>query len=81
MLPAFGVLTAIMQRYRGTDELERRIQSESILFAFGCTAIVTFSYGFLENSAHAPVLSYFWVWPVMATFWCAGKARAGRRYK
>ena len=81
MLPAFGILAAIMQRYRGLDELQQRIQSESILFAFGCTAILTFSYGFLQNTANAPSLSYFAVWPVMATCWIIGCVLANRRYK
>ena len=81
MLPAFGMLTAIIKRYRGLDELQQRIMSEGILFAFGCTAILTFSYGFLENTAHAPVLSYFWIWPIMAMSWIGGNLLATQRYK
>jgi hypothetical protein len=81
MLPAFGLLAAVMKRYRGLDELQQRIMSEGILFAFGCTAILTLSYGFLENTARVPVLSYFWVWPIMATSWIGGNLFATRRYR
>ncbi len=81
MLPAFGIVAANMTRYRAIDELEKRMLSESIVFSFGCTAIVTFSYGFLESAAHAPMLSYFWVWPVMAAFWLVGSFLVRRRYR
>lgn len=81
MLPGVGILLIIMARYRAMDELAQRMQAEAIMFAFGATAIVTFSYGFLENTAGAPVLSYFWVWPIMGAAWAAGKYVAYLRYR
>jgi len=55
--------------------------AESLMFAFGATAIITFSYGFLQRTAGAPELSYFWVWPVMGSAWLLGSVIAQRRYE
>jgi len=81
MLPAFGILLLVMRRHRSLDELEQRIQAEGIMFAFGATAILTFSYGFLENTAGAPELSYLWFWAVMGTMWLVGVWLAYHRYR
>ncbi|GAC1407991.1 MAG: hypothetical protein NVSMB64_15590 [Candidatus Velthaea sp.] len=81
MLPAVGLLFAFMSRFRGMDELQRNIQSEGLSFAVGATAIITFSYGFLQISAGAPDLSWFWVWPILAFSWMFGSALARRRYR
>ncbi len=80
MVPAFGMLLLIMARYRSMDEFHQRMQAEAIMFGFGATAIVTFSYGFLANTAGAPSLSYFWVWPIMAASWGVGTVLAQARY-
>lgn len=81
MVPATFAALASMDGFRAGDELERRIQSEGILFSFFVTAIVTFSYGFLEAYAHFPKLSMFLVWPLLATAWGIGTAMATRRYR
>ncbi len=81
MIPAFCILLLCMARYRSMDELQQRMQAESIMFAFGATAILTFSYGFLENTAGAPQLSYFWVWTIMGGTWLAGSSLAHWRYR
>ncbi|HTV73508.1 MAG TPA: hypothetical protein VME66_07390 [Candidatus Acidoferrales bacterium] len=80
VVPAFGILNAVMGAYRASDERERKIIAESIMFAFGATAILTFSYGFLQGSVHAPMLSYLFVWPVLAATWGVGIVIAQRRY-
>ncbi len=81
MVPAFGMLLLIMARYRSMDELQQRIQAEGIMFGFGATAILTFSYGFLENTAGAPQLSYFWIWAIMGAAWLTGTGLAWLRYR
>ena len=50
MVPAWFVLTAVVRYTRQLDELQRQVQFEGLAFAFGGTAMVTFSYGLLENA-------------------------------
>jgi len=49
-------------------------------FSFAGTAILTFSYGFLEGLGY-PKLSMFTVWPTLAVLWIVGLAAASRRYQ
>jgi hypothetical protein len=81
MIPATLAGFASLDGFRAMDELQRKIQSEGILFAFFATAIVTFSYGFLEVYAGFPRQSMFFVWAVLALSWCTGSALATRRYR
>lgn len=80
MIAGFGILGLIMREYRRSDELQQRIVAEGIMFAFGATAILTFSYGFLQRTVNAPDLSYFWVWAVLAGTWMIGSVVARLRY-
>jgi len=79
MLPAFGVLVAVLRQLRRMDELQRQIQFEALAFAFAGTALLTFGYGFVENVG-LPHLSWFFVWPIMAILWIIGSVLATRRY-
>jgi vacuolar-type H+-ATPase subunit I/STV1 len=82
MIAGFGILATIMRQYRRTDELGQRVTAEAIMFAFGATAIVTFSYGFLQRAGVAPQdASYFWVWAIMGAAWMLGSLIARRRYQ
>jgi hypothetical protein len=81
MIPACGVLALVMRTYRSIDELERKIIADGIIFGFGITAIVTFSYGFLQRFAGAPDLSYFFVWAIMGAAWFVGSQIARFRYR
>ncbi len=82
MVPAIVAVFPCMEAYRNQDELQRRVQSEGILFSFVATAVVTFSYGFLELYAGFPKLSMWFVWPTMAVLWGAvGQPLAARRYR
>ena len=65
MLPALGIPLAVIRYCQALDELQLRMQLESLAFGFTATAIVTFTYGFLQN-AGLPDVSWIWVWPVMA---------------
>lgn len=80
MLPALGVAVAVMRQLRASDELQRRIQLEALSLAFAGTALITFSYGFLENVGY-PKLSMFYVWPLMAVLWIIGGLLSGRRFR
>ncbi|MFT4003575.1 MAG: hypothetical protein QM684_25370 [Rhizobium sp.] len=80
MLPAFLVAMSILRHLRRIDELQRRIQLEAFSLAFAGTALITFSYGFLENVGY-PKLSMFAVWPLMSTLWIIGGIISHRRYR
>jgi hypothetical protein len=80
MIPAAGVAWIVLRELRRMDELQRRIQLEALGFSFAGTAILTFSYGFLEGLGY-PRLSMFSVWPLLAVLWIVGLALARRRYQ
>jgi hypothetical protein len=80
MLGAIAMAWVILRELRRMDELQRRIQLEALGFSFAGTAILTFSYGFLEGLGY-PRLSMFTVWPVLAVLWIAGLLLARRRYQ
>ncbi len=79
MVPAIFMMLAVMRFYNRMDELQRRMQLEALAFGFAGTAILTFSYGFLEGVGF-PHLSWLFVWPLMGTLWILGKVIARRRY-
>ncbi len=80
MIPAAATAWVVLRQMRRMDELQRRIQFEALAFSFAGTAILTFSYGFLEGLGY-PRLSMFTVWPILAVLWIIGGALASRRYK
>jgi len=80
MLPALGVAIAVMRQLRASDELQQRVQLEALSLAFAGTALITFSYGFLENVGY-PKLSMFFVWPLMAGLWIIGGILSNRRFR
>ncbi|MBO0911569.1 MAG: hypothetical protein J2P13_07220 [Acidobacteria bacterium] len=80
MLAVFVVPALVVQLLHSLDELQRKIQLESLGFAFAATAISSLTYGFLEN-AGLPHLNWIWVWPIMAAFWILGVFAARWRYR
>ncbi|MBW8760094.1 MAG: hypothetical protein JF586_21070 [Burkholderiales bacterium] len=80
MLPAAAMAWVVLRELRRMDELQRRIQLEALGFSFAGTAILTFSYGFLEGLGY-PKLSMFSVWPILAVLWIVGLVLARRRYQ
>lgn len=80
VLPCVLALWVVVRQTRRMDELQMRVQFEAIGFAFAGTALLTFSYGFLENVG-LPRLSMFFVWPVMAVLWMIGGQISARRYR
>ncbi|MBX8467993.1 hypothetical protein K5E37_03020 [Pseudomonas sp. RIT778] len=80
MIPAALVCWSVVRDMRRLDEMYLRIQFEALGFAFAASALLTFSYGFLENVG-APHIPWFWVWPVMGAMWMVGLRIARRRYQ
>ncbi|MET1069353.1 MAG: hypothetical protein ABWY28_15210 [Pseudomonas prosekii] len=80
VLPAGLMCWAIVRNLRQMDEMHLRIQLEALGFAFAASALLTFSYGFLENVGF-PHLSWTLVWPVMGLMWIIGLQVARRRYQ
>ena len=80
IVPCILLVTAWLRFYRRLDEREKTIALETLAFAFGATALLTFGYGFLQ-AAGAPDVSWFAVWPVMAVLWIIGGQLAKRRYE
>lgn len=80
MLPASVALFVFIRFFHAVDELEQRIQLESLAFAFGASALATFAYGFLEGAGF-PHHNWTLVWPVMGMFWFIGSVMARRRYR
>ena len=80
MIPAAAAAWVVLRELRRMDELQRRIQLEALGFSFAGTAILTFSYGFLEGLGY-PKLSMFAVWPILAGLWALGLVLARRRYQ
>jgi hypothetical protein len=64
IIPAGLMCWSIVRNMRRMDEMHLRIQFEALGFAFAASALLTFSYGFLENVG-APHIPWTCVWPVM----------------
>lgn len=64
-IPILGVI-AVMGLYlkEETDEFQRNILVESMLWGFGLTMAVTSVWGFAEIYVHALPLPAFWVFPM-----------------
>ena len=80
VMPMIAMAVSIIRRLNSMDELGRKIQLEALAVAFVCTALTTFSYGFLET-AGLPRLSAFMVWPIMGGVWCVATIIGTRRYQ
>src|SRR5437016_3813565 len=80
VIPLLLLLRAIVRYFRRMDELQRRIQLDALAFAFAGSALLTFTYGLLENVGF-PRPSYSYVWPVMGALWVIGTTFAKRRYR
>lgn len=78
--PLIAVAVTVIRQVRQLDELARTIHLEALAMAFVGTALITFSYGFLETAGF-PRLSMFFVWPLLACLWALGSVIAWRRYQ
>lgn len=80
MLPAVFICGVVMRSIRHLDEMQRKLQFEALALAFAGTALITFSYGFLEGAGF-PKISMFAVWPLMAAIWFIGVMIGRLRFK
>ncbi|EMN1929867.1 hypothetical protein RVV18_004322 [Burkholderia ambifaria] len=80
VVPMIAMALVVIRQLRRLDELAQRIQLNALGIAFVCTALITFSYGFLEV-AGLPRLSMFMVWPIMAGVWLIATLLGTRRYQ
>ena len=80
MLPAVFICGVVMRSIRHLDEMQRKLQFEALALAFAGTALITFSYGFLEGAGF-PRISTFAVWPLMAAIWFIGVMIGRLRFK
>lgn len=71
IIPALFICGVVVQVIRNLDEMQRKLQLEALAIAFAGTALITFSYGFLEGNG-LPKLSMFTVWPLMSALWFVG---------
>ncbi|WP_027909487.1 hypothetical protein [Pseudomonas sp. URMO17WK12:I4] len=78
--PMIVVAITVIRQIRQLDELARTIHLEALALAFVGTAMITFSYGFLETAGF-PRLSMFFVWPLLAALWGFGAWLGWRRYR
>ena len=81
MVGGFGIVNLCIRRYQTFDEFQQKLMAESLMFAFGSTAVLTFGYGFLQRFVGAPELSWFWVWGVLGGTWIVGRSLAWYRYR
>jgi len=76
-----AVIVTVFVSLRRLDELEQRIQYESMALAFAATAIVITMYGFLEQAGLPEVRWGLWVYPIMFGFWGISWTIVVRRYR
>ena len=83
LTPMLGIVAcvwAIVRQLRRLDEMQRRIQLEALAISFAGFAFGSLAWGFAE-SAGAPHLPTFLIWPVMAALWVVGGFIAHRQYR
>jgi hypothetical protein len=79
-LPALaGVVAAVARYVMEADELQSRIQLQSMSIGFAGGSTITFGYGLMQVVG-APPISWLWVWPVYAACWLIGSLIVRRRY-
>lgn len=79
-IPATLVVLAVVRYVERMDELQRRIHLGALGFAAAVTALLTFTWGLLENAGF-PRISMLWVFPLMCALWGIGAAVAAYRYR
>ena len=80
MLPALFIARSIVRMFSSGDELQIKIQMQSLAFAFVGTVLLTLTYGFLQM-AGVPTANWVWVWPLMGTLLLVGKFIAKSKYQ
>ncbi len=76
-----AVVVSVFHSIRRLDELEQRVQYESVALAFAATAVVVTMYGFLERAGLPAVAWGLWVYPLMFACWGIAWNVVVRRYR
>ncbi|MHB8179165.1 MAG: hypothetical protein ACYDA5_10510 [Vulcanimicrobiaceae bacterium] len=79
-LPIYVIFLAVVRYLARTDELQRRIQVESLALSAGVTAVLAVTYGFLENVG-LPTPSAWWTWSVLGGVWLLASLGLRLRYR
>lgn len=81
-LPILAVI-AIMGLYikEETDEFQRNVLVESMIWGFGITLAITTVWGFLEMYVHTPGLPSFWAFPIFCLAMGLSQLFVRRRYR
>lgn len=80
MFPAVWGMIGWIKSQRELDELQQKIMIEAGAFSLGMTALITFSYGFLEVFAKFPKITMFSVWVIISLSFIIGQFLANRKY-
>lgn len=80
MLPLIYVARASVRRLNRLDELQKQIQFTALAITVLATALLTLTYGFLENVG-MPHVNVLWVWPLMGAIWGASACVSARYYQ
>jgi len=68
-IPIVGIITFVALYLREeTDEFQRSVLTETLLWALACTLTTTSVWGFLEMYAGVPPLPAFWVFVLYSLF-------------
>jgi hypothetical protein len=80
---ALGYVRCVIGMFRRADELQRRIQLESLGFAFPATAILVMAVDLLQQAKILPAIHWSWgpIICAMCLLWFAGYLNASRRYR
>ena len=79
VVPGAFIVVAAVRFHRRIDELQQRITLEAIALAFAGTAVIAFTYGFVEEAVDLPRINWTWVWALMGALWLAGDWFVRRR--
>ncbi len=80
VIPLLFVVWSVIHFIRTMDELQKSIHQEALTFSSLVTAVVTMTYGFLEN-AGLPQISVLYVPVLMCGLWGIGAGIASRKYR
>ena len=79
-IPAVYAMGSVFQGMRKLDELEQKIQLESIMITMFITALFAFTWGLLEYASLVPHFSTFMFAPGMIAIWGVTGHFVRRRY-
>lgn len=80
VIPLVFVARASVRRLTRLDELQKQIQYTALAITVLATALITLTYGFLENVG-LPHVNVLWVWPLMGATWGISSCIAARYYQ